>query len=87
MAGRLPWIQPVGTPNATSPITLRNQLIPNPRNQVGSASLGGKADSDSMCKLQLQWKDPWIECEEIKSILKKGNVVGEVGFGFREVQG
>ncbi len=38
------------TPNETSLMQLLNQSIPNPRNQARSASLGGGADSDSVCK-------------------------------------
>ncbi len=58
----------------------------NPRNQAKSACLGGGANSDSVCKPQLEWKDPQIEYEDIKSIVQKGNVVGEVGFVFREAR-
>ncbi len=38
------------TPNATSLMQLRNQSIPNPRNQARSASSRGGADYDSICK-------------------------------------
>ncbi len=30
--------------------------------------------------------DPWVECEEIKSIVQEGNTVRKVGFGFRDVR-
>ncbi len=53
------------TPNATSLMKRWNQSIPNTRNQAKSSSLGGGAYfdsvctvSDSVCKPQLQWKDP-----------------------------
>ncbi len=48
--GRLAAMDSAPTPNATSPLQLWNQLIPNPRNHARSASSGGQAHSDSICK-------------------------------------
>ncbi len=50
LCGQLATMDSAPSPNATSPIQLWNQSVPNPRNQARSASSGGGTDSDSVCK-------------------------------------
>ncbi len=50
LCGLLAAMDSAPTPDATSPMQLWNPSIPNPRNQARSASSGGRADSDSICK-------------------------------------
>ncbi len=58
LCGLLAAMDAAPTPNATSPMKLWNQSIPNPRNQARSASSGGGALLDSISK-EFDVEDVW----------------------------